>query len=421
MNYNTPYSDKFLHLNLNIYAKLIYPRLSYRMRMSLQKGDAYYYKKGGYFYIVYKADDLAEFFNLTPYKVRVGLHALDDAGLIKPHWAGHFYRYELPRFSEFDTSHLKSFNHLPQKFLGSHREIKEKTNKTNSNTVNTKPLQNKLKFKRASLTTCWRDSAKKLGLTLDTINLIAEFSSTYNQSAYKIAGYVKEARDITANKYHIKKLARRFESNDNIINHLAKKLKVLFTRITSKGDHTAKLSNYAGFLINSLKRFFKWAFGKGKDETVKPKTNNGHSNYRKRKPISEEMPQWWKDKQDNKAKPKKASSLLNKLNQANIALLNATDPDNHNASDGKITALRKRVNHYRKLWNNKQAKPKSRPKQPKETPTSPALQREIRKRLTQLGETPKKSKQCKAYDSKEDAIRHNGCYQPDVFKDRLGY
>lgn len=264
-------------------------------------------------------------------------------------------------------------------------------NKTRSNTVNTKKPSStsKKKFRKLDSNSYWFDSAKKMGFDENSRSLIYTFSQQYNQRAYSITKWISEARNIIANKYHVSKKIRRFESNSKIQSGLAFKLKKLFTYITTPSRKKAKISNYAGFLINSMKNFFKDCFGIRRDVAiVSPNGYQYHdySNFRQRKPIRENMPQWFKDQQTGKDKAKSPSKLLNKLNQAHIALMDATDAKKPNHDE--ITKIKKRINYYQKLYNQER-KPVDKPKASHKTKlhkTSNALQRVVQARLRRLGE-----------------------------------
>ena len=230
-----------------------------------------------------------------------------------------------------------------------------------------------------------KNTRKNFGFSKQIIQTVESYL-LHNHKSYEDASIIAKTINYAKNNTNIKFkgvfYSNYYHNETNSYLRSERFINLLRDSLNNDNDlYDAIVKDYREYLINNTNL-------KLRSSSYSNKSYNG------RKPEIEQIPQYMKDEQSGKVKPKKASRLLNKLNEAQNEHLQVIDDPKVSQDEKEL--LEKRVQHYQKLYNAKQQSTKPTPnpnpkhhkaKQPKGLKKiSKALHDQIQARLKRLGE-----------------------------------
>lgn len=287
-----------------------------RMNLSIENG--LYDEKQHAYYIRYSREELAKEINLDKSTITRIFKKLVAAGwiIIKQQFNAS-NKIFLPKFS-LPKSHALQNETSKVAKCNSNKTYLTKTTKHNNKQVNTESVAEN--YAGESKLTQWIQSTNSvIGLTLSTLKVIKSFSKNKIDDCKHIVRIILNARNSVAKEHGVSKTAvTQFKSNKRLQDDLGKQLNHIFSYIQKRG-----YTSYYGYLTNSLKDYFKIAFGLAKPtKIVKPKGQNVR--FSDHEPIKEDLPDWAKETpEERKNRRQKEDTMTLEEHEARKAELEA--------------------------------------------------------------------------------------------------
>lgn len=287
-------------------AVFILSKIYDRMKSSIKR-TKYFDVEQKAFFVIYTAPQMAAETNLSEKTVRRYFHDLEDQGFIRlmntdENTTYHIFTPQflkrVPTFSftPMDIKFSREWSECPVNhtyLITSFKDFKTVNTETpntlkKSATKITQVPKPEKHFKQTPAIELWKQSTiAKMHLPQFAVDQIALFTHSNVEQARLIVKHISIARSKVAKDNHISNTpVTQFESNERIQHTLGMKLKTIFSYIKQHG-----FTEYAGFLIKSLKTYFLDAFGiKADVKPVNPSAPKKHQ-------VRETLPAWAKDDQ----------------------------------------------------------------------------------------------------------------------------
>ncbi|MCL0330553.1 winged helix-turn-helix transcriptional regulator [Apilactobacillus xinyiensis] len=280
---------ELLDRGLNANEAVAYSLIHDRMQSSVQRAD-FLDKKEQAYYVIYTHDELAEKLHISVRTASKIIGKLVKMELIRI--KRQFNKASKIFIDGFEVAkndtHAEISTPFMQNLHVNHTDLKQ-TNYTD-NTVNT--VSDVKTAPVVSEIDNWvKTTHEVVKLTVPTLNSIREFCNNNVEKCKYVVRLVLNARNSIARKHGlVKSELSQFESNKNLQNGLFEQLSHIFSYVKKNG-----FKQYAGYVTNALKDYFKDAMGLSKGvKVIKPDMQQVKFDDDK-KHIKEELPDWAKE------------------------------------------------------------------------------------------------------------------------------